>query len=196
MLLKFIVGENDPMQLVQVETKEDGKMQVDFYHFLPFTPNNYGILILNFWDRLTMDKHVELLNELVHYWDSVGQPRGLLEALFYSAFENDLVYPDALTAWQDQELSPCRGEEWMRGVVKKQADIRLSNTVFQIQDFLSSIDYEWSVCYKQPRDHTSTNYIDGPHTSRALRTQSRTRRLSNFQHICMYSSNSSAVAVT
>lgn len=114
MLLKFILGENDPMQLVLVEKREDGKMEVNFYHFLPFVADNYGLLIRNFWDGLQMDQHVELLNEMVRFWDSVGQPRGLLEALFYSAFENDLVYPDALEEWKDQESSARR--EWGRRV--------------------------------------------------------------------------------
>lgn len=170
-LLKFIVGDNDPMQLVQVETKEDGKMQVHFYHFLPFVGSNYGALILNFWDGLPMEKHVELLNEMVRFWDAVGQPRGLLEAMFYSAFENDLVYPDALEEWKDQEPTPRRSEEWGRGVVKKQADVRLSDTVFQIQEFLDSQDYEWSVCLNKQglrdRFHMERRDDDSSHARNA-----------------------------
>lgn len=106
-LLQFIVGSHDPMEFVTTIEEADKDI---IYKFVPFSMKNYGDLIYTFWDSQPPEVHIKLLNECVNYWDSVGQPQHLIGAIFYSIFEDGLVYEDILSMWMEQDKTPCRNE--------------------------------------------------------------------------------------
>ena len=135
-LLEFIVGSHNPMDFVTAIEEAD---KDSIYKFIPFSMKNYGDLIYTFWDSQPPEVHVKLLNECVNYWDSVGQPQHLIGAMFYSIFEDGLVYEDVLSMWMEQDKTP---------LIQK-ALVSMNNTIFQIQEMLNSNQEEYCVCKKQ-----------------------------------------------
>ena len=97
---------------------------------LPFLNNGkYGSIVYSLYETSSLEDHVELLNVAMKFWFKRGMPKDLLEALFYTIFEHELVYDETLDAWTEQELSiECF----------QKATIRLNNTIYQIQDLLNS----------------------------------------------------------
>ena len=65
------------------------------------------------------------------YWFNTGMKDHLLEAIFYTLFENEIVYDETLEEWKDQGLT----DEWFTKAI-----VRLSNTLYQIQDILNQKD--------------------------------------------------------
>ena len=101
-LLKFIVGSWDPAAFIK--TKGDDK------EFVPFYDSKYGNMLIEFFDGADLSVHVELMNQIVKFWGELGMPEGLLEACFYTLFDQAIVYDDCLDAWKDQDQDE-RGRE-------------------------------------------------------------------------------------
>ena len=87
------------------------------WHFPLFRMSVYGSLLFNLYDG------VDLSN--------TGMKDHLLEAIFYTLFENEIVYDETLEEWKDQGLT----DEWFTKAI-----VRLSNTLYQIQDILNQKD--------------------------------------------------------
>ena len=101
------------------------------WHFPLFRMSVYGSLLFNLYDGVDLSEHVNILNEIAKYWFNTGMKDHLLEAIFYTLFENEIVYDETLEEWKDQGLT----DEWFTKAI-----VRLSNTLYQIQDILNQKD--------------------------------------------------------
>lgn len=101
------------------------------WHFPLFRMSVYGSLLFNLYDGVDLSEHVNILNEIAQYWFNTGMKDHLLEAIFYTLFENEIVYDETLEEWKDQGLT----DEWFTKAI-----VRLSNTLYQIQDILNQKD--------------------------------------------------------
>ena len=107
------------------------KEQNNTWHFPLFRMSVYGSLLFNLYDGVDLSEHVNILNEIAKYWFNTGMKDHLLEAIFYTLFENEIVYDETLEEWKDQGLT----DEWFTKAI-----VRLSNTLYQIQDILNQKD--------------------------------------------------------
>ena len=105
------------------------KNKNDIWRCILFRIQNYGDMIYKFYDGEPLDVHVAILNEVVEFWFKKGMPQHFLEACFYSLFENELLYDESLEGWKDQGLT---AESYKKAIIK------LSNTVFQIQEMMDA----------------------------------------------------------
>ena len=101
------------------------------WHFPLFRMSVYGSLLFNLYDGVDLSEHVNILNEIAKHWFNTGMKDHLLEAIFYTLFENEIVYDETLEEWKDQGLT----DEWFTKAI-----VRLSNTLYQIQDILNQKD--------------------------------------------------------
>ena len=101
------------------------------WHFPLFRMSVYGSLLFNLYDGVDLSEHGNILNEIAKYWFNTGMKDHLLEAIFYTLFENEIVYDETLEEWKDQGLT----DEWFTKAI-----VRLSNTLYQIQDILNQKD--------------------------------------------------------
>ena len=101
------------------------------WHFPLFRMSVYGSLLFNLYDGVDLSEHVNILNEIAKYWFNTGMKDHLLEAIFYTLFENEIVYDETLEERKDQGLT----DEWFTKAI-----VRLSNTLYQIQDILNQKD--------------------------------------------------------
>ena len=120
LLLDLVVPENLEMIL---------KNKNDIWRCVLFRNQNYGDMLFKLYDGVPLGVHVAILNEVVEFWFKKGMPQHFLEACFYSLFENELLYDEALEEWKDQALT---SESFKKAIIK------LSNTVFQIQEMMDS----------------------------------------------------------
>ena len=88
------------------------------WHFPLFRMSVYGSLLFNLYDGVDLSEHVNILNEIAKYWFNTGMKDHLLEAIFYTLFENEIVYDETLEEWKDQGLT----DEWFTKAI-----VRLSN---------------------------------------------------------------------
>ena len=117
--------------IVPSEVSQVLKEKNNIWHFPLFRMSVYGSLLFGLYDQQELSEHVTILNEVAKYWYNTGMKDHLLEAIFYTLFENEIVYDDTLEGWKDQGLT----DEWFTKAI-----VRLSNTLYQIQEILNQKD--------------------------------------------------------
>ena len=118
-------------RIVPSDASQVLKEKNNTWHFPLFRMSVYGSLLFNLYDGVDLSEHVNILNEIAKYWFNTGMKDHLLEAIFYTLFENEIVYDETLEEWKDQGLT----DEWFTKAI-----VRLSNTLYQIQDILNQKD--------------------------------------------------------
>lgn len=107
------------------------KVKGEIIRFPLLRYDNYGSILYKLYESSQLEEHVELLNVAMQFWFKRGMPKDLLEGMFYTLFEHELVYDETLNEWKEQE---------MRDECFQKATIRLNNTYYQIQELLNNKD--------------------------------------------------------
>lgn len=65
-LLEFIIANNDVTSFIKTKN--------DISQFIPFRLSNYGSLLYAFYDNCDLEVHVEVLNQVVKFWNDKELP--------------------------------------------------------------------------------------------------------------------------
>lgn len=66
LLLDFVIGSRDVTELIKVKN--------EIPQFVPFRVSNYGSLVYSFYDECDLSVHIDLLNQIVKFWDEKQLP--------------------------------------------------------------------------------------------------------------------------